>query len=128
MFNIEICIYWQIFMLPRSHFILLISFTELSRLSHPTGRFYLTQNRVGHLLLFSSAEILGINCRILSQKLFNLSRWRISFHTGMPNMVKDFPGIPPIGSLDMTTYDQRNRPIYDIHIHVHTFHIRSTKL
>lgn len=28
-FYVEICIYWRIFMLPRSHFILLISFTEL---------------------------------------------------------------------------------------------------
>lgn len=28
-FHVEICIYWRIFMLRRSHFILLISFTEL---------------------------------------------------------------------------------------------------
>lgn len=41
-------------------------------------------------------------------------------------MVKDFPGIPPVGSLDMTAYNQRNQPLYDLHIHVHTFHVNLT--
>lgn len=124
-FHVEICIYWRIFMLRRSHFILLISFTELSCLSHQTGQFYLTQNRVGHLVTLLECWLPGINCLILSKKLFHRLRWRISFYTGMPNMVKDFPGIPPVGSLDMTTYDQRNQP-YVIHIHVHIFHVRLT--
>lgn len=59
-FHVWICIYWQILMLPRSHFILLISFAELSRLSHQTGQFSMTQNRVGHFINLLQCWLLGL--------------------------------------------------------------------
>lgn len=124
-FHVWICIYWQIFMLPRSHFKLLISFAELSRLSHQTGQFSMTQNRVGYfVILLQCWHLPYSDPRELfsSLTLEDIISYRHAQHG------EGFPWNSPCWeSRHDSLWPKKSAIIWLIHnYHVHTFHVNLT--
>lgn len=119
-FHVEICIYWRIFMLPRSHFILLISFTKLLfitpdwsvLLDTVQSRSFGYSTRVlTSWDLLSNSEPEAVS----SLTLEDITSYRHAQHG------KGFPRNSTCWqSRHDNLYDQRNQPLYDMHIHVHT--------